>query len=224
MPYIRSCNIACGGHSGYEDSIRSTVDLALTYQVKIGAHPGYPDRKNFGRKHMEISKEELSESLLWQIHQVQRYLTELGEPLHHIKLHGALYNEAAADANLAKLMVDLLSHHFPTTLLYVPYRSKLALLGTAGGIPLRFEVFADRRYRNDLSLVPRSFPTACIDNWGEIHEQVVEMVYSHRVKTVSGNWIPIQADTLCVHGDHAAAIQTAKNLYQLLCDSEKEGV
>lgn len=220
MPYISSCNIACGGHAGDVDSIRFTVDLARTQHVKIGAHPAYPDRINFGRKHMEITKEKLSESLLCQIEQIQSYLIGLGEPLHHIKLHGALYNEAAVDSNLASLIVDLLKLHFPTTLLYAPYGTKLAILAAEEGVPLKYEIFADRRYQDDLSLVPRSSTEACIDDWEEIKEQVEDMIYRQRVKTVSGNYVLIYADTICVHGDHPKAIQTAKKLHQLLYNSE----
>lgn len=216
MPFIGSCNIACGGHAGDVDSIRFTVDLALTHQVKIGAHPGYPDRENFGRKHMDISKEELYKSLLWQLHQIQNCLNELGEPLNHIKLHGALYNETAVDANLSTFILDLLTHHFPYALIYAPYGSKLAILGAAEGVPLKYEVFADRRYQDDLTLMPRSSPEACIGDWEEIQAQVEEMVYRERVKTVNGHWHPIRADTICVHGDHPEAISTAKKLHQLL--------
>ncbi|HSI75730.1 MAG TPA: 5-oxoprolinase subunit PxpA [Lunatimonas sp.] len=217
MPYISSCNIACGGHAGDVESIRFTVDLALTHRVKIGAHPAYPDRENFGRKHLDISKKQLSESLLWQIYQLQSYLSELEIPLHHIKFHGALYNEAAVDTNLAFLIVDLLKHHFPTTLIYAPFGSRLAILGAAEGIPVNYEVFADRRYQDGLTLVPRSSPKACIEDWEEIKEQVEDMLYRQRVKTVNNNYIPVQADTICVHGDHPKAIQTARKLHQLLC-------
>ncbi|WP_158861405.1 5-oxoprolinase subunit PxpA [Lunatibacter salilacus] len=224
MPYISSCNIACGGHAGGRDSIRYTIDLALTHAVKIGAHPSYPDRENFGRKHMDISKEDLSENILWQICQIQSYLNELKIPLHHIKFHGALYNEAATDTNLAFLIVDLLKHHFPTILIYAPFGSKLAILAAAEGIPVKHEVFADRRYQDDLTLVPRSSPDACIEDWGEIKRQVEEMVYRQRVKSINGNWLPIQADTLCVHGDHPGAIETAKKLHQLLSNSEMPGL
>lgn len=220
MPYISSCNIACGGHAGDNDSIRFTVDLALTHHVKIGAHPAYPDRENFGRKHMDISREQLSESLLWQVDQIQHYLNQLKEPLHHIKLHGALYNEAAVDFDLASFIVDLLKLNFPTTLLYAPYGSKLAILAFEEGVPMKSEVFADRRYQDDLSLVPRSSPQACIEDWKEIKAQVEEMIYRQRVKTINGNYVPIQADTLCVHGDHPKSIQTAKRLYELLNNPE----
>jgi UPF0271 protein len=169
---------------------------------------------------MDISKKQLSESLLWQIDQIQSYLNELKEPLNHIKPHGALYNDAAVDSDLALLLVDLLQLNFPTTLLYAPYGSKLAFLASEHGVPLKYEVFADRRYQDDLSLVPRSSPQACIEDWKEIKEQVEEMIYRQRVKTINGNYVPIQADTLCVHGDHARSIQTAKRLYQLLNNPE----
>lgn len=220
MPYIGSCNIACGGHAGDSESIRATVDLALKHRVKIGAHPSYPDRENFGRKRMDISKERLSESLLWQIDQIQRHLNELKEPLHHIKLHGALYNEAAVNSDLASFIVDVLKLNFPSTFLYVPYGSKLAILASDEGFPLKYEVFADRRYQDDLSLVPRSSPQACIEEWDEIKMQVEEMLYRQRVKTINGSYVSSHADTLCVHGDHAEAIQTAKKLYQLLYNTE----
>ena len=218
MPYISSCNIACGGHAGDSDSIRLTVDIARSRQVKIGAHPGYPDRENFGRKHLNLSHDLLAESLLWQIHQVQNYLHELVEPLHHIKLHGALYNEAAVDSHLAMLVADLLYQHFPSSLLYAPCGSKLAILAAGKGIGVKNEVFADRRYQDDLTLVPRSSPDARIDTWEEIQQQVLDMLLHQRVKTNTGNWKPIQAETICVHGDHLEAIRTAKRLDQLLRD------
>lgn len=218
MPYIGSCNIACGGHAGDSESIRLTVDIARSWQVKIGAHPGYPDRENFGRKHVTLSHDALVESLLWQIYQVQDYLKAVGEPLHHVKLHGALYNDAALDSHLATLVSDLLSKHFPTSLLYSPYGSKLANLAAAKGITVKNEVFADRRYQDDLALVPRSSLGACIDTWEEIQQQVLDMLLHQRVKTNTGNWRFIQAETICVHGDHPTAIQTAKRLHELLSD------
>jgi 5-oxoprolinase (ATP-hydrolysing) subunit A len=217
MPYISSCNIACGGHAGDSDSIQKTVELALTYQVKIGAHPSYPDAANFGRKHMVISRTELEETLLWQIHQIKNHLDVLGEPLHHVKLHGALYNEAAVDASLAAIIIALLKDHFPTVALYAPFASQLATLGTFAGVSVIYEVFSDRRYQDDYSLVPRAFPNACIKDWEEIRRQVLDMVDDGRVRTQTGNWIPIQAETICVHGDHQESIFTAMMLNKLFC-------
>ena len=218
MPYIGSCNIACGGHAGDPESIRETVDLALKHGVKIGAHPGYPDRENFGRKHVTISKTKLVESLLWQISQLQSYMVDLGQPLHHIKLHGALYNEVAVDASLASIIIAFIKYHFPTVSLYVPFGSQVAKLGALADVSIIYEVFSDRRYQDDYTLVPRTSQSACLQHWEEIQHQVLDMVQHQQVKTVSGNWIPIQADTICVHGDNPEAIQIASNLHRLFCE------
>lgn len=218
MPYISSCNIACGGHAGDWDSIRATVDLARANRVTIGAHPAYPDRENFGRKHIDMAENELVESVLWQIRQIQSYVSEVGESLHHIKLHGALYNDAAIDPALASVILDLLITQFPAVSVYAPFGSQLANLGAKKGVTVMHEVFSDRRYQDDYTLVPRTFPNACIQEWKEIQQQAEDMVRHHRVRTVTGNFIPIQADTICVHGDHPEAIYTAMMLHKLFCE------
>lgn len=223
MPFISSCNIACGGHAGDGESIRKTVHLALLHGVKIGAHPAYPDRENFGRTSVPISETDLRESLLLQIRQLVGCLMDIGEGrLNHVKLHGALYNDAAVDPRLANLVVGLLQNHFPTCILYAPFGSLLASVAAANGVPFKYEVFADRRYQGDYTLVPRSTANACIDDLNQIRQQVFDMVWHHRVKTIDGLYLTIQADTICVHGDHPKALSIATMLHGMFSGQNAE--
>ncbi|WP_209328999.1 LamB/YcsF family protein [Lunatimonas salinarum] len=209
MGCISSCNIACGGHVGNSDTVREAILLAKAKGIRIGAHPSYPDADNFGREKLEMALSNLEESLKAQIKLVTDELAKEAIPMHHIKPHGALYNEASVDTELAILIASLVKSEYPKAKLYAPFGSKLAEAAQAQGIEVCFEAFLDRRYHPDLTLVKRSEPEAVLSTWDEISEQLSEFVFRQRVRTSDGSWRAIKVDTLCLHGDHPQALDTA---------------
>lgn len=216
MPFIGSCNIACGGHAGNLESIKATVALAAEHRVKVGAHPSFPDRVHFGRRVLSIMPKELEDTILEQISLLHDFLRSQDLAMHHVKAHGALYNEACKNAELANLLAELVKEHFPGCKLYAPYSSQMAIQAELAGVEVWYEVFADRRYASGLLLIPRSLPHAVIYEWSEIQARVLEMVERSQVSIEGGTKETILANTICVHGDHSEAVQTAKNLHQLL--------
>ncbi len=160
MPFISSCNIACGGHAGNEASIRETLFLAEKYGVKIGAHPSYQDPENFGRKILHLSPAKLTHSLVDQVRLLEGLASTFDLGIHHIKLHGALYHQAARDTPTAQLIVKMMEKYFPRYLMYVPHPSVLSLMAHQQGVQIKYEAFADRKYNTDLSLVGREHPHA----------------------------------------------------------------
>lgn len=210
MPFLDSCNIACGGHAGDSDSIRKTVRLAKIFQLKVGAHPSYPDPENFGRKVMDISTAVLKTRLLYQIQQFQSICKEENYPLTHIKPHGALYNELAKNHELAMMFCDLLQENFPEQILYSPPKSIIENLAKERKIPVMLEIFADRHYNEDYSLVNRMQANAVITDKDEALAHVRLMLEEKKIKTRSGIYIPIHADTLCIHGDNPGALKILK--------------
>ncbi len=212
MPYINSCNIACAAHAGTHEIIDEVISLAKLHNVKIGAHPSFPDRENFGRKIMDISFTELQESIRSQIQLVKSKTEKHGESLHHVKPHGALYNIAAKDAKYAKIIVDELLALKESIYLYAPYNSVIAKLAIKSGIEVKYEAFIDRSYNDDLSLVSRSLPNAIIKVNELAFQQLKQMMTSEKVISIQGNTIQIKADTFCVHGDHENAIELLQYL------------
>jgi 5-oxoprolinase (ATP-hydrolysing) subunit A len=212
MPYLNSCNIACGGHFGDEQTILAALNLAQIHQVKVGAHPSYPDQKNFGRNQMEIAEGELYISLLGQIQLFRDCCDELGLPLNHIKLHGALYNHASKDLATAELVCLLLNRHFPDTAIYGQSGSALCTQALAYQIPFLNEVFADRAYEADGSLVSRQKPDAVWTDPDRILKHVLEIVKFQRITAIDGTAFSVKADTICVHGDNPRAVEILKAL------------
>lgn len=214
MPYIHSCNIACGGHAGDKITVRKTVALAKNKRVKIGAHPSYPDKKNFGRLSIEISKKALQESLAEQLQLFRNAITELDTEWHHIKPHGALYNDVACNKQLASWCLEVFQEY--GVKIYVPYNSEIAKKAEEMGIPIVYEGFADRNYNDDLSLVSRKQPNAVLKDVSEIISHVKRMYYRNKVKTVNNNEKYMLAETFCVHSDTANATTIVKRIYQQL--------
>ena len=220
MPYISSCNIACGGHFGGEDSIDKTIQLAQLNDVKIGAHPSFPDKENFGRKLMKISDNELKKSIQNQMELFLERLTKVNAELHHIKPHGALYNAIAVDEKLANLFIESIQEYLKDISLYVPYNSVIERVALKEKIKIKYEVFADRNYTDDLKLVSRTNSSALITDKKMVFEHILLMVEHQKVKTISGLLKSIKADTFCVHGDTENAIEIVKYIHQQF---EKKG-
>lgn len=216
MPYINSCNIACAAHAGSPEIIDEVISLAKAHKVKIGAHPSFPDRENFGRKIMDISFSELQESIRNQIQLVKSKTEEQREQLHHVKPHGALYNIAAKDAEYAKVIIDELLALKESVYLYAPYNSVIAELAIGSGIKVKYEAFIDRSYNDDLSLVSRAQPNAIITNNDLAFQQLKQMVTSEKVTSIQGSSVQIKADTFCVHGDHENAVELLQYLREKL--------
>ncbi len=221
MPYLSSCNIACGGHVGDAQSMKETIELAVMHDVKIGAHPSFPDPENFGRVVMQIPINALKQSILEQIESLRTIAESAGRKLHHIKPHGALYNAANVDEEIATMITDTVKENYSGVYLYCAYGSVIASIAKEKGIPTKFEVFADRNYNDDLTLVSRKDPHALLHEEDQVSEHVLRMVTQSQVKTISGNIKKIQADTVCVHGDNENAVNLVNALYNRL---KEEGI
>ncbi|NNE33186.1 MAG: 5-oxoprolinase subunit PxpA [Winogradskyella sp.] len=201
MPYLSSCNIACGGHAGDVNTMVNVVKLAKSNRVKIGAHPSFPDRENFGRVDMNLTAAELYTSLKQQIRTLQRVLYDANCQLHHIKPHGALYNLASKDAKIASVIIEVIKSIAIPIKLYAPYNSKISKLATRENIEVTFEAFADRNYNDDLSLVSRQFNNALLGDKDEIFSHLTRIITQEKVRSVNGVKVPIKASTFCVHSD-----------------------
>ena len=207
MPLITSANIACGGHAGDEATMRATIELALKHGVAIGAHPGFADRENFGRKERVLTASSLRELVGTQIAALARLGT-----LRHVKPHGALYTLAARDAAVAKVIAETVREAAGDLILFALAGSELVRAGRAAGLRVAEEVFADRTYQRDGSLTPRSRPDALITNENLAVAQVLRMVRDGIVRALDGTDVAIQADTVCVHGDGPHAVAFARRL------------
>ncbi|MBT8270788.1 MAG: 5-oxoprolinase subunit PxpA [Bacteroidia bacterium] len=216
MPYLSSCNIACGGHAGDAETMQQVVKLAREHKVKIGAHPSFPDPEGFGRQPMSMPCAALYSSIKSQIKALMSVLREEHTQLHHIKPHGALYNMAAKDERTAIVILEAVKSIPLPLVLYVPYGSVISNLAKEENIRTTFEVFADRNYNDDLSLVSRSEADAIITDPDQMCAHVIRMISRGVVRTISGKEVPIQAETVCVHGDNPEAIQLIKNLREKL--------
>ncbi len=216
MSYISSCNIACGGHAGDLETMRTVVKLAKQYRVKIGAHPSFPDKENFGRQAMKISNARLFKSIREQINSLMRVLRDEKARLHHIKPHGALYNLATTNTSIATVIIEAVKSISLPTKLYVPYNSVIAELALKENIPIIYEAFADRNYNDDLTLVSRNEKNAIILESEELFIHVSRMVKQRKVKTISGVEVKIIANTFCIHGDNPKAVNLIKDLKENL--------
>ncbi len=202
MPFISSCNIACGGHAGDRSSIKSALLLAQKYGVKAGAHPSFEDRENFGRVRLDWSRSRFRESVTNQIQLFQETAQGLNIKMHHIKMHGALYHTTAHDENMAEWTVELLQEQHPDSPIYGLPNSRLQALCERHGQPFITEAFADRAYHKDGSLAYRNKPGAVLEQVDAVVQQLRQMVQSKMVQTVDGVAIKLIADTYCIHGDN----------------------
>lgn len=210
MPFISSANIACGYHAGDKDTIRKTIALCLQNNVAVGAHPGFPDKSNFGRTPMLLSSEDLFQIIEEQLEIIQSCCNEMGATLHHVKPHGALYNMAIKDNEISAVIAKAVKDFNPKLIYYglsgscMIEEAKQLFLQTAN------EVFADRTYQQDGSLTPRSEKNAMIENSEQALTQVLEMLEHSRVTTLDGSRMPIVAESVCIHGDNPNSLALAK--------------
>jgi UPF0271 protein len=217
MPYISSCNIACGGHAGDFKTMEEVAKLAKHHSVKIGAHPSFPDKQHFGRKAMDMSCAALFSSIKNQIDDLVKVLNDSRHAtLHHVKPHGALYNQAAVSERVANVIIEVMKSMILPVKLYVPYKSVIADLALKNDINITYEVFADRNYNDDLTLVSREEKAALIDDENLMFAHVYKMISEQKVRTINNKDINIKADTFCIHGDSPKAVNFVKVLKERL--------
>ena len=201
LPQVTSANVACGLHAGDAHTMRATVSLAVRHGVAVGAHPGYDDREGFGRRPMHLSAAEINDLLLYQLGSLDAIARAEGTLIHHVKPHGALYNQAVADAALAAAIVAAIRVFDPTLRLVGPAGSAMARAAQSIGHSFTREAFADRRYRADGSLVSRTEPSSVLTDLEEVAGQVSSLVTHGEVVASDGSRVPIAFETLCLHGD-----------------------
>ena len=221
MPFVSSANIACGAHAGNAKNIAETISLAKKHRVGIGAHPGFPDKKHFGRIAMPITDEALAASLKEQISLVCSLAGARGMKVRHVKPHGALYNMAAKDQSLANLIAGVVYDIDRSLIIVGPPASELEQAAYSHGLYFAAEAFADRGYNDDGTLVSRALTGALIEDAGALTERALMMIVEKRVISIRGNIIPLPADTLCIHGDNPHAPELAKCLFESL---QSEGI
>src|SRR5476651_1080118 len=212
MDYITSANIACGFHAGDPEVMQHTVNRAIKKGVAIGAHPGLPDLQGFGRREMKISANEAYQMTLYQIGALYGFVKAAHGKLHHVKAHGALYNMAAKDSALAKAIVEAVHDFDSSLILYALAGSEMIAAAKKIGIRTASEVFADRTYQDDGSLTPRTQSNALITDEQQSIDQVLLMVKQQQVVSVNKKSISLTAETLCLHGDGAHAVDFAKTI------------
>ena len=216
MPLISSCNISCGAHAGSIEIMDKVIQLAVKHKVKIGAHPSFPDRKNFGRKVLDISNSDLQKSLEDQLTILKVRALLQNATIHHVKPQGALYNLIAVNREKALVVITAIQHVFEAVKLYVPYQSRIEEIAIQSGLEIVYEAFADRRYNEDLSLVSRTFSNALIKDKQEVLKQVQKIANKQLVTTVNFHEKKIKASTFCVHGDTKNAIEILEYLHKHL--------
>ena len=220
MPFISSVNIACGSHAGDDETIKNTIKLALQFDVAIGAHPSYPDRENFGRKQIEMEEEALTSSIIEQIIAVKSIAESMGTTLKHIKPHGALYNQSGVSEKIATLIAKAVKRVDKNLCIYGLPNSESEKATKREGLLFYREGFADRTYQPNGSLTPRTEKNAMIENSDLALYQVVNMINHNKVNPIYGDAIPIDIDTVCIHGDANQALEFAKHLHLGLIKNE----
>ncbi|WP_278925509.1 5-oxoprolinase subunit PxpA [Staphylococcus auricularis] len=221
IPLITSANVACGFHAGDWNVLNETVELAKQYDVGIGAHPGLPDLQGFGRRNMDISAAEIYNIVVYQLGALQGFCSIYDVKINHVKPHGALYQMGARNKDIAQAIAQAV-YDFDPSLIFVGLSNTLLISeANAIGLNTASEVFADRRYEEDGQLVSRKEDDAVIADTDEAIQQVLKMVTENKVISRTGKEIDLQADTICVHGDGAHALEFVTQIRKAL---SKEGI
>ncbi|MCY1349607.1 hypothetical protein D9M69_358080 [compost metagenome] len=216
LALISSANVACGWHAGDAATMVQTVKWALAHGVAIGAHPSYPDRENFGRTEMQRDPEDVYADMLYQIGALDAIVRAQGGELHHVKPHGALYNQAVRDPALARAIVRAVRDFDADLVFFGLAGSHMIDIAREAGLRVKQEVFADRGYNPDGTLVRRGTPGALHEDEEVALNQTLTMVREKRVRAIDGTWVPIQAETVCLHGDGAHALAFARRIRERL--------
>lgn len=213
---VSSANIACGWHAGGANAMRDCVRLAMRHGVAIGAHPSFHDPANFGRKEMHLPPDDIYAGILYQLGALSAIAQAEGVRVAHLKPHGALYNQAARDPDIAHAVISAVHDFDPSVAVFGLANSGFISIARDAGLVAIEEGFADRGYRDDGSLVPRSEPGALIDDEQEMLDHVLSMVRDKRVRAVTGDWVSLNVRTLCLHGDGPHALAFAQKLRRTL--------
>ena len=209
MASISSANVACGFHAGDPGAMRETVALARAHGVAVGAHPGFPDLVGFGRREMKTTPQEVEDFVVYQVAALAGIAATQGVSLQHVKAHGALYNMACRDRALADAIARAVAMVDRGLILFGLPGSELLRAGEAAGLPVAAEVFADRAYERDGSLANRNKPGSVIHDAEAVVARAVRMVRNRDVVAVDGSVIPLEAQTICLHGDTPGAAELA---------------
>ena len=212
MKSITSANIACGFHAGDPSVARRTVRLARDAGVAVGAHPGFPDLVGFGRREMQVTVAEVEDLVLYQVSALSGIALAEGIHLQHVKAHGALYNMAVKNLALAEAISRAVASLDPSLILFGPPGSALLSAGESAGLPVASETFADRTYEADGTLTPRSRPGAVLHDPEQILERVLHMLREQSITAVDGSVLQLSAQTICIHGDTAGALEITSRL------------
>ena len=207
---VNSANVACGYHAGDPQVMFTTTARARDHGVSLGAHPGFPDLQGFGRRRMDIPLAELEAMLICQIGALDACARAQGTRLTHVKPHGALSNIACAERRVADAIAHAVCCLDPTLILLAPAASQLIAAGRQSGLPVVEEIFADRAYLDDGNLVPRSQPGAMIHGAAASLQHVMRMIEESALISITGKRIPVNPQSICVHGDNADAVATAQ--------------
>jgi UPF0271 protein len=221
LALITSASIACGFHAGDANTMRESIEAARNRGVAVGAHPSLFDRENFGRKELPVTSDKVFDAVTYQLGVFQAIAEAAGVRPNHVKPHGALYNMAASNAGLAEAVARAIAAADPTLILFAPVKSALASAGEANGLRIAREVFADRNYMSDGTLVPRSRSDALLHDPEQAAGRVLRMLREGKVRSVDGVDVDVCAETICIHGDTPGAVEFARELRSQL---EYEGV
>jgi len=213
---VGAANIACGFHGGDPVVIARAIARAKETGASIGAHPGHADLQGFGRRAMTLSAEELRLSVIYQVSAVAGMARALDHPITHVKPHGAMNNQACADRAMADIIARAVAETDPDLILLAPALSELAAAGEAAGLRVALEIFADRTYEADASLTPRSRPGSVLHGRAEALAHVKRMIEAGGIVTREGTVLPTPFHSICVHGDGAEALDTARALREEL--------
>jgi UPF0271 protein len=209
---ISSANIATGFHAGDSDTMHAAVLAARKHGVAVGAHPSFFDRENFGRKELKVSNQEVFDAVAYQLGVFQAITSAVGVRPNHVKPHGALYNMAVRDQELADVIARAIESVDPKLILFAPDNTELARAGEAHGLQIAREVFADRNYLNIGWLVPRTRPDALLHDPKEAASRVLRMLREGKVRSIEGRDVEVRGETICIHGDTPGAVEFAREL------------
>ena len=223
MPFITSANVACGFHAGDPMIMAQTVELAKRNGVAVGAHPGFPDLAGFGRRHMSLSAQEVRDTVIYQLGALQAFTRSASLSLQHVKPHGALYNAAAEDETIGKAIIEGLRAVDPRLVLFALADSRMATVAADAGLRVGHEVFADRAYNPEGTLVSRKVAGAVIEDPKLVAKRAVRLVKEKKVTAINGETVEFdEVHTICVHGDTLSAVEIAKCLNKALRDAGLE--
>ncbi len=216
LKYVSSANVACGWHGGDPMVMEKTIAMAKEFGTAVGAHPGFPDLMGFGRRNMAVTPEEAKAYVKYQLGALMAFTQSHGMKIQHVKPHGAFYNMAAVDEKLAIAMCEAICDVDKDIIFMGLAGSKMISAAEKVGIPVASEVFADRAYNDDGTLVSRKLPGAVLKDKDLAIRRVIRMVKEGKVESINGNDIDIKADSICVHGDNPKALEFVKNIREAL--------